>query len=355
MIKRIVRAAVRQTLRQDRIRRLVESELPRRPAKPARPATGPSGTFVDRSGIGHVLDPALRDRLKPAWQTMCDPVAMATPPTDEALRGRAAKARTVVAEAEAIVRATAGAIIAGRILEIGCYDGAASFELGRRPNTFVTGSDLAAYYVIQAPGVPTDVAVERQQLVLAALRDRAREIAGVEPGRVGFVEDDITTTALEPRTFDAIVSFEVLEHVADPAAAFAGMARLLVPGGVAYHDYNPFFAVNGGHSLGTLDIPWGHARLAPDDVDRYLRELRPTEHDQALRFMTDGLNRMALADVRTAVGSAGLELLALVPWFDRTRVAEAAEALPEVRDLYPAVTLEDLLATFVSVVARRPS
>ena len=59
-----------------------------------------------------------------------------------------------------------------------------------------------------------------------------------------FVEDDITTSSLERGSFDAIVRFEVLEHLANPLDGVAAMARLLRPGGVLYHDYNPFFAVN---------------------------------------------------------------------------------------------------------------
>lgn len=354
-MKRLIRAALRRVLRIEPIRRLVQSELPKPPPR-AKPAPGgPTGTFVDRHGVAHSLDPALRDRLKPSWRTMCDPVAVAAPPTDEILAGRLAKARTSVAEAIALVRATAGAELGGRVLEVGCYDGAAAFELASHGAAAVVGSDLARYYVVQRPGTPTDAAVAEQEIALATLRERARLIAGVEAGRVRFVEDDIVRSRLEPGSFDAIVSFEVLEHLADPPAAFAAMARLLRPGGIAYHDYNPFFAANGGHSLCTLDIPWGHARLDKADVDRYLGEIRPAEREQALRFFVESLNRMTRADLEAAVHGAGLELVAVVPWLDRSRAAEAADALADVRRVYPGATLEDLLGTFVSVVARRPA
>jgi SAM-dependent methyltransferase len=71
-------------------------------------------------------------------------------------------------------------------------------------------------------------------------------------------------------TFGAVVCTEVLEHVDDPAAAFAEMARVLCPGGLAYvttpnysnlaglhkwladrrsgrHDWNPWGAHEGGY------------------------------------------------------------------------------------------------------------
>ena len=147
----------------------------------------------------------------------------------------------------------------------------------------------------------------------------------------------------------------MLEHVQQPAAAFAEMARLVRPGGIVYHDYNPFFSSKGGHSLCTLAFPWGHARLDAADFERYLRELRPTEVDQALRFYRESLNRMTLADLRAAVAAAGLELLALVPWFERGLVASLdPSVLPDVQRLYPTAVVDDLLATFVAVVARRP-
>ena len=62
-----------------------------------------------------------------------------------------------------------------------------------------------------------------------------------------------------------------------------------------------------------------------------------------------------MADLRSAVDAAGLELLALVPWSQRSLVADLAPAvLADVQRVYPGVSLEDLLATFVAVIARRP-
>ncbi len=133
------------------------------------------------------------------------------------------------------------------------------------------------------------------------------------------------------------------------------MAGLLKPGGVMYHDYNPFFSAKGGHSLCTLDFPWGHARIDADDFERYLAELRPGEQEQALRFYRESLNRMSLADLRGAIAAAGLELVTLVPWTERGLVARLSpEVASEVQRTYPTAGVEDLLATFVSVIARRP-
>ena len=333
--KRAVRGAVHRLLDGPRLRAVVEADLAARRAERKAAASAlagpspfpPGSAFVDRHGTRHVLDPALRDRLKPAWRTMFDPVASAAPPTSAARRARAVAATRTVAETAGLVSTVAGRPLTGRILEVGCHDGAAAFALAALPGTSVVASDLARYYLTQGPAGPDagpqgDSAAElsAQQDRLTALRRMAAAEAGVAFEAVAFVEDDITASSLEPGTFDAIVSFEVLEHVADPPAAFAAMARLLRPGGIAAHDYNPFFSVNGGHSLATLDVPWGHARFDDADVERYVREIRPTEVDQALAFYRTSLNRMTIADLERAVASAGLDLLAVVPWVDRRLV-----------------------------------
>jgi SAM-dependent methyltransferase len=353
--KRAVRSSVRRGLTIGPVRRLVEGELQRGAKRPV-PASGPRGTFVDRHGVAHELDPALRDRLKPNWRAMCDPEQAAAPPSDETLRRRVRKAAKSVMELERILAATTGTTVTGRILEVGCYDGSAAFELSKRPGTSVVASDLARYYVIQGPGTTEADAVAAEEASLATLRERARQIAGRPEGSVTFVEDDINTSALDPGTFDLIVSFEVLEHVADPRGAFAAMARLLRPGGVAYHDYNPFFSQIGGHSLATLDFPWGHVRLDAEDVERYLREVRPAEAAQDLRFYRDSLNRMTQADLEDAIAAAGLELIATIPWHQRSLLADVTpQVLAEVRAVYPRAMLDDLLGTFVAVVVRKPA
>ena len=44
--------------------------------------------------------------------------------------------------------------------------------------------------------------------------------------------------------------------------------------GIVFNKYNPFFCQGGGHSLCSLDFPWGHVRLTPIEFDRYMEEYR---------------------------------------------------------------------------------
>lgn len=359
--KRLVRGGIRRGLRNARIRAVVAAELKQllspatAPSMDAPPLAMAAGSFVDRHGVEHQLDARLRDRLKPGWRVMVDPEALALPPTDEVLRTRASNARRVVAEAIRLVATITGKPLTGRILEVGCFDGSAAFELARIPGSTVVATDLARYYIVQKPGDPAAADPAAQQTWLAEVRERARIVADMPPGAVEFVEDDITRSVLEPASYDAIVSFEVLEHIRQPRAAFRAMATLLRPGGVLYHDYNPFFSAIGGHSLCTLDFPWGHVRLDAADVGRYLAEIRPTERDQALRFYDESLNRLTLGDLRADAEAAGIDIRAILPWHDRSKVADVGpEVLDEVRRAYPKATLDDLLATFVAVVAVVP-
>lgn len=360
--RRTVRYAVRSGLRNARLRSLFETELKASRAKGSdddvergREDIGPRRAFIDRHGTHHPLDPTLRDRLKPGWRTMLDPVAASKPPTDDALRLRARGAAKTVAEACALIEASAGDRLGGRVLEVGCYDGAVAFQLSRLIDADMVASDLARYYVASRPEAVDDAAIDDQVASLAELRERARKAADAAPGAVRFVEDDITHSTQPSVSFDAIVSFEVLEHVRRPDLAFAEMARLLRPGGIAYNLYNPFLSINGGHSLCTLAFPWGHARLDVDDLRRYLEELRPTEVDQASRFYRESLNGMTLAELRRIVPEVGLELVAVFPWFDRKQTQELEPRyLAEVERVHPTATVDDLLATFVTVIARRP-
>jgi SAM-dependent methyltransferase len=312
-------------------------------------------SFVDEHGVSHVLDPRHRDRLKPAWRSMLDPEQAAQLPSDAELHARAARAVRMVDEAMALIEAVTGGRLAGAILEIGCYDGSVAFQLARVTHGRIVASDMAGYYVAQRPGEPGAALVVEQRAALARLRERARRTAGAARGVVEFVEDDITVSGLEHGAFDSIVSFEVLEHLADPVASFAAMRQLLRPAGIGYHLYNPFVSINGGHSLCTLDFPWGHARLSAPDVERYVREIRPDAAAQTLRFYYQSLNRMTLADLRAAVAAAGLELLAVLPWADRSLTPRLSDSvLDDVRRVYPSATVTDLLATFVAIVIRRP-
>ena len=94
-----------------------------------------------------------------------------------------------------------------------------------------------------APGRMLDVGCWTGSFLAAAQR-RGWEVEGIEPstwaaGRarergVTVHEGELADAGLAPGSFDAIVSCDVLEHLADPDAAVGRFAELLAPGGVLY-------------------------------------------------------------------------------------------------------------------------
>ncbi|MGB0178095.1 MAG: hypothetical protein ACPF9D_13080, partial [Owenweeksia sp.] len=120
------------------------------------------------------------------------------------------------------------------------------------------------------------------------------------------------------------------------------------------HEYNPFFCLNGGHSLCTLDFLWGHVRLSDDDFQKYLREIRPEEKERAYSFYKKGLNRTTLKDLHDQLERSGLEVFSILPFTKEQHVRMAdANILAQGQKNYPNLTLQDLVTPRVFVMARK--
>ena len=158
-------------------------------------------------------------------------------------------------------------------------------------------------------------------------------------------------------SFDAIVSVSVLEHLVDLPAVLAETARVLRPGGIAYHGVHPWYCATGGHALCSVDAPWGHARLTADEFARYVRERRPHEADQAIAaYRTDFQQpRRTFAGLRDALVEAGFEILRWEPARrDPPHVAILEHALlADCHVRAPEATTDDLLRGALEVVLRR--
>jgi protoporphyrinogen oxidase/SAM-dependent methyltransferase len=148
---------------------------------------------VECRACGHrtVADPPPDAALSGAYADAVDEVSLREEP------GQVATAARAVARIE-------GEVGTGRMLDVGCWTG--SF--------------------------------------LVAAQQRGWEVTGVEPSAwassrarergIDVVTGDLADVPLEPGSFDAIVTCDVLEHLRDPAAAVARFAELLVPGGALY-------------------------------------------------------------------------------------------------------------------------
>ena len=81
---------------------------------------------------------------------------------------------------------------------------------------------------------------------------------------------------------------------------------------------------------------------------------RPAEPDPALRLYRDDLNRMTRADLVDALAGANVGVVTITRWSQLHLVLQlAADVLRDIQRLYPRAVADELLATFVTVSARR--
>jgi 2-polyprenyl-6-hydroxyphenyl methylase/3-demethylubiquinone-9 3-methyltransferase len=163
------------------------------------------------------------------------------------------------------------ATIAGRrVLDVGCGGGLLSESLARA-GAQVTGVDLAPGMIEVARLHATESGLAIDYRVASA-----EELAQASPGH-----------------FDVVTCMEMLEHVPDPAAMTATLARLLAPGGALFvstlnRNLKSFLlAIVGAEYL---------LRLIPPGTHEYERLIRPAE-----------LARWARAAGLTLVELAGIE------------------------------------------------
>lgn len=186
---------------------------------------------------------------------------------------------------------------------------------------------------------------------------RHRHIAELMQSKVHFHVGDITgQTELPSDYFDIVYSSSVIEHLSDLELAFIEINRLLKPGGVSLHSYDPFFHPAGGHSLGTLDSAWGHVRLSKQELLEYIRVLRPHEAVAAIPWVSSALfPEHNQSRVQMAIAAAGLLLREWkTSWVDDAVASRLTDEI--VRDalrVHPGISVSDLLAKRVSFIAQK--
>ncbi|UCE92273.1 MAG: class I SAM-dependent methyltransferase [Methanobacteriota archaeon] len=308
--------------------------------------------FVDSLGNRFVRLRGYRDLVKPGWRSMFEQEPEVT---DTRLRVDGAVRQ--VREMTDFLGKFGFGLEGKDVLEIGCHDGRNAFALADAGARHVDAIDIPAYGVLQGKeGEPDALSLDRQSQRLSEMRAIAAEsFKNKDPEeKVAFYDLDVTEMEKDS-AYDLIVSWETLEHIADPAWAMARMYRALRPGGLSFHEYNPFYSLEGGHSLCTLDFPYGHARLSEADFERYVRRYRERELGVSMNFYRRCLNRMTIRDLNDFCFDAGFEILALCPWNDDEclRLIDR-DVLNQCRKLKPNLMINDLLSGRVWVLMRKP-
>lgn len=189
------------------------------------------------------------------------------------------------------------ALRSARVLDLGCGYG------GR------------TVYYAQACGA---AAVEGLE-ISARMVERCRAFARAKgAGNVSFSVGLAEALPYETGSFDAVVSYDVLEHVEDPVRAIAEMARVLRPGGKAWLAFPSYRGALASHLDYLTRIPALHRLFDPgvlvDVVNEFLRREpdrlgvgpQPPPHVSPLgHLVLPTLNGLTLAEARELIRRAG--------------------------------------------------
>lgn len=311
-----------------------------------------TGEFIDGSGVSHTLYDDFRTVACPRWKRFFAP---RVPEVSDAEVKYAARLM------DGMVAALASCEIdikGKRVFEFGCGSGLMANAVLAAGAREVYATDIPDYWARESDDDETDAQgkVREKRQFLDDLRVSARSkymaFAGCGPlPEIRFGELDITAELALGEEFDIVMSFETIEHIPDIPACMRNTKQLLVEGGATYHHYNPFFSFDGGHSLCTLDFPWGHAQLESTDFRRYIEQYRPKEVELATQFFELSLNRLTQNMLRDAVEDSGLAVRGLCPRINKIEHMVEPHTLARVRACHPTVEIQDLLSSEVELIA----
>ena len=174
--------------------------------------------------------------------------------------------------------------------------------------------------------------------VYYSLRCGAKEVEGIEPlpevvercralsgalgaSNVSFNAGVAESLPFPDDSFDAVTSFDVLEHVEDPFRAFEEIARVLRPGGRAWLAFPTYRGMRASHLDYLTRVPALHRIFDPDTIVEVVNSIlaehgerigvppQPRSRVSAIGHRTlPGLNGLTLPEARAGVTRAGLEL-----------------------------------------------
>lgn len=186
------------------------------------------------------------------------------------------------------------------ILDLGCGFGGRTLAYQR-----VTGGQLVGLEIdsrMAAPALRFTRSMES-----AEASTRASFAAGVGEA-LPFVDD----------SFDAVLSYDVLEHVQDPRKTLAEVFRVLKTGGVFLAVFPPYFHPKGSHLEGYASrLPYANlffsSRTLLSAIDELLDERGDGYRPQPLRpgDRLYGLNGLTIRKFRKRTYASGFEVLSL--------------------------------------------
>lgn len=155
--------------------------------------------------------------------------------------------------------------------------------------------------------------------------------------------------------FDLIYSTSVLEHLMDIDGSLLEMNNLLKNNGIIFHNYNPYFCVNGGHALGIGDFPFMHLQLSHEEYISYLKKNRPFESEMAISWVNENMNKKISQKImKEKLSKAGFEILYFSSFnYNRHNFDITPEIYSNIKRNYNFLTIDDLLGLSVTVIAKK--
>jgi SAM-dependent methyltransferase len=227
----------------------------------------------------------------------------------------------------------------GRILDVGCGDGITDLSLALR-----TGCQ-------ELVGIDPFRGYER----LAEIVQATHLPADVMPSNLRFMAEDANALPFEDSSFDVVVSWGSVEHIAGGyLKALDEMRRVLKPGGLLFIHPGLYYS-NFGHHLGEFSSePFFHLKKTPEEIERIVMTTPPSYMDRSGEFSPPAqylqwfreLNPITVTQFERELRERQLE-----PWRVAIRTEGVIEYTPEIQK-YP---MQDLATAelYVSCVNRK--
>lgn len=242
---------------------------------------------------------------------------------------------------EGVMSAIGADINGKKMLEIGAGNTQLACMMAKKyRHSEVVASGLDSYYED----------IKKNEAIVAA-REKIKDHYQVE---VEYINDNISHSIFEDESFDVLFSNTVLEHISELEKGFKEMHRILRPGGVCVHIYNPFFSYNGAHTVCSTDHPWGHCVMTEQEYDRFLKEKYPDHYQRSIQFFHHDLNKKSLCEFEKALSNSGFSEITLLKESNLNVLQlMISGTLEKTRKIYPSCTLEDLTTNSVILICKK--
>ena len=208
----------------------------------------PFSVFADSKGNNFSLLKGYRDLIKPGWQNMFK-IKLDLPKDKKSIIESALKKVCLIKKYLSIYNFYFDDI---NVLEVGCWGGADAYALVTLGVGHIDAIDIPNYGVRQNVDMDkkNSLHLKKQSEFLQKFRNFIAEsyldmgYSDIEK-KVMFFDKDIVNFD-EREIYDLIISWETLEHIINPEIALKNMFKALKPGGMCFHEYNPFFQLMGG-------------------------------------------------------------------------------------------------------------